>query len=255
MASWCDKLASTPTVGFKLDPNFLSGDTLLGSLTAITNSYYDQDKAKFTMEKHESFAVQFSGEDGYTYSIDPTKISVAFMHKVRAKLTSGGLPRVETTSEDAPYSILLDRTVEKAIELLVSVPNEAGRKLKRIGMVTTSVTNQEDMPPGVAKLLMYLGRPWNNKLSSYHMQITATLKKSETEEDRCIYTIVKGDEHEDLINFSFDWQRLYLSGKSIERKQVQDTVRLAQRAALAYFEAIAEGNEWDEKLLSSTSKR
>lgn len=254
MAGWCDKLASTPTVGFRLEPNFVSGDSLLSAITAITNKYYEKDKPKFTMERHESFSVQFSTEDGYTYSIDATRVSVAFAHKMRAKLTSGGPPIMEPLTEMAPYTDLLKKTIDKTVHLASSIPSQKGRKLQRVGIVATTVTNERDMPPGVAKLLKYFGRPWNNELRTYHLQIGATLDKSDTQEDRCIYTISKMDEHEELTTFSFDWQRFFPNGKSIEERQLQETMRLAERAALSYFEEIAEGNQWDEKLIGIADK-
>jgi hypothetical protein len=47
--SWCDKLASTPGAGLKLDYHFVSADALINALSPVLDRMVEGDKPKFTM--------------------------------------------------------------------------------------------------------------------------------------------------------------------------------------------------------------
>ncbi|MDA0306951.1 MAG: hypothetical protein O3B76_11835, partial [Proteobacteria bacterium] len=96
--SWCDKLASTPSVGFKLDYHFASGDEILHALGPILNNWVEGDKSQFSILRHESFVVELSTNDGFHYGVEPSKIHVTFTHKMKVKPVSGGPPVMEMLS-------------------------------------------------------------------------------------------------------------------------------------------------------------
>jgi hypothetical protein len=50
-----------------------------------------------------------------------------------------------------------------------------------------------------------------------------------------------------LLNF--DWQREFTTGHSITSKSLKDIMDAAETAALKYFEDVAEGRRFDEKLI------
>src|SRR4051812_2930659 len=91
-ASWCDKLASTPTVGLKFEPHFASGDTLLNSLTPMLDPWADGEKQKFAIDQMDFFSLTLTSEDGFRYSFDQTRSVVEFRHRMQSKPVSGGPP-------------------------------------------------------------------------------------------------------------------------------------------------------------------
>jgi hypothetical protein len=116
--SWCDKLAATPTLGLKADFHFDSLDAILHALSLMLNEWVDGDRATFSVERREPFTVTVNAEDGFTYSVEPTRISVAFQHTMKMKMVSGGPPIAEMLSRPLPYTELL--------------PNVADRLMKRL---------------------------------------------------------------------------------------------------------------------------
>src|ERR1700745_3174961 len=76
VVSWCDKLAATPTVGFRVDYHYEPLDTVLRALYPMLNKWVDGDKARFTVEKREpTFTVNLNlHQDGFIYSVEPTRI-------------------------------------------------------------------------------------------------------------------------------------------------------------------------------------
>jgi len=93
--SWCDKLAATPTVGFKLSPYFHPSDTLLSTLAPVLSGLAKDEKIPFSIERQESFAVVLSTDEGFQYGLDHSKINVSFVHRMRARPVSAGPPVME----------------------------------------------------------------------------------------------------------------------------------------------------------------
>ena len=131
--SWCDKLASTPGVGFLLSPHFFSADTLVESLSPILDQWVDGlDRPTFTVNQHASFNVSLTTKDGFTYGFDHNRVHVAFNHRIRAKPVSGGPPVMEMLSVPKPYTALLDEACERLIEatsllLLISLSRTSAK--------------------------------------------------------------------------------------------------------------------------------
>src|ERR1700723_2078018 len=107
MMSWCDKLASVPTVGLTLDFHFAPGESLLASLSPVLDKLVEKNKAAFDIEKLEAFAISVNTHDGFKYGIEPSKISIAFNHRMRPKVVSGGPPVMELLTQPRPFSQLL----------------------------------------------------------------------------------------------------------------------------------------------------
>lgn len=156
--SWCDKLASTPTVGFKLSPHFAPFTTLLEALSPILDRLVKGDVQKFTLEQISSeFSAGFNTEDGYKYFADATKISVTFNHRIRYKNVSGGPPIMEMLSKPSPFTSLLPQVSEKLIEATLLLPEVTKRTINRVRIVSLTVISIEDLPPGVRRLIEFLG--------------------------------------------------------------------------------------------------
>jgi hypothetical protein len=78
---------------------------------------------------------------------------------------------------------------------------------------------------------------------------------SETSEsiERCIHTLTKPEEKDQLMTLQFDWQRSYQTGWQNTKENLERLVEGGTKDALRYFEELAEGNRFDEILLSETT--
>jgi len=250
--SWCDKLSSTPGMGFRLEPHFGSADSLMDALAPILGRYYVDDKAQFTITTHDSANFQFSAEDGFQYGAEPLRSFVMFAHKLRIRATSGGPPVAEMLSKAAPFSSLLVEVGKRLIELTLLLPNSKARKIVRVGVVTTTTVSPEDAPPGIMRMLNYLGRPWGAGIDHYDMRITAEVGQSASGVDRCVHQLTRPEGKDELLTLKFDWQRYLKTPRRIETEQLSEVAEEAQRDAKKYFEDLAEGGRFDEVILSES---
>jgi len=251
--SWCDKLASTPTIGFKLTPHFAPVTTLLDALSPILDRTVKDDAQKFTLEQTTSeFAAGFNTEDGYKYVVDHAKVSVSFNHRIRYKNVSGGPPIMEMLSKPLPFTSLLPQVSEKLIEATLLLPEVKKRTINRVGIVSLTLISIEDMPPGIRRFIAYLGRPWKGALENFTVQISANLNKTSEVSEICIHQLVMPeDKDEKLLTIQFDWQRQFSSALQVRETELKRIVADAQKDALNYFEDLAEGSRFDEVLLHS----
>ena len=83
VVSWCDKLASIPSVGIKLDPHFVSGGHLLTALAPITDLLGSEEKNQFSVNQHDTYGVSFTTDEGFQYTVDPRRLIVSFQYRVR----------------------------------------------------------------------------------------------------------------------------------------------------------------------------
>jgi hypothetical protein len=68
--SWCDRLASVPTVGFLLTPYFAVHD-VVGSFSPILNPLVDRFRnPTFTLEQPQTGGISVATKDGFLYSVD-----------------------------------------------------------------------------------------------------------------------------------------------------------------------------------------
>lgn len=247
--SWCDKLSSTPIVGFRFDWHFVSGDDLLASLASILDSLPEGDQARFSVEKHSSFETTFTTDDGFQYAFNPRAASVGFQHKLRVKAVGGGPPVMEMLSKPAPFTKLLPEVERRLIEATLLLPGSKSRKLNRIGIVAATRVSFEDAPPGIRRFIDYVGRPWRGEAKYYSFQITADLSKNSETSDRCVHLITRNEEdQEQLVSMQFDWQRAYNQGRALTADTLKALLANAEKSAMTYFEELAEGIRFDENI-------
>lgn len=246
--SWCDKLASTPTVGIRLTPHFASGDALLDAFSPILDRLTLPNRSLFSIESHTSHALSFNTEDGFKYAADQTKLSVGFNHRAKFKLVSGGPPVMEMLSRPMPYSSLLETVISKLIAAAQLLPHTRTRSVERLGIVAVTPIAEDELPPGIARFIQYVGRPWK-KLDHFNISITSELEETSNWTDRCIHTITKPDDPEQLMTLQFDWQRLFKTGRATAEKTLDELLKSAEDASSKYFEELAEGNMFDEDII------
>lgn len=251
--SWCDKLSSTPGMGFRLEPHFGSSDSLLDAAAPILARYYVDEKQQFTINAHDSFQLQFGTEDGFQYGMEPLRSFVTFSHKIRIRPTSGGPPIAQLLSQPAPYSGLLVEVGNRLIELTTLLPGAKDRKVIRVGVIATTTVSMDELPPGISKMITYLGRPWRGAMDSFDIRVTGDIDETAAGRARCVHQITKPEDKEELLTLKFDWQRYLKAPRRIELGQLREAVEEAQRDAKKYFEDLAEGARFDEVVLAAAS--
>jgi hypothetical protein len=252
--SWCDKLASTPTIGFSLDTHLAPSASLLTALSPVLNKWAaDGDRLDFSIDNLDVFGVTLTSNSGFRYGITQSKISVEFVHRLKMRPTSAGPPVAELTSIPLPFSTLIPQIAARLIEATPLLPNSKTRKIKRIGIVTSTALDEEVMPPGIARFIRYMGRPWHGRVEHYNYQILAELGRASGWIDKCFHIILKTDDPDQLPVLKFDWQRSLDPGRPIHVTVLEELLRDATTSAMAYFEDLAEGNRFDENILRASN--
>lgn len=253
--SWCDKLAATPSVGIKLDFHFGSIDAVLRALSPMLDTWVAEDRPTFSVERRDpSFSVSVNTNDGFTYAVEPSRISVVFQHTMKMKMVSGGPPVAEMLSHPLPYTQLLPQVSSKLIDATLLICTANARKISRVGIVTMATINAGDMPPGLMSFVAYMGRPWKKVLDYYMFQITAPLGEDAISSARCIHNMTKNeDDPEQQLRIVLDWQQSLKTPRTITSESLNELVRQAEKSAMQYFEDLAEGSLFDEELIRETT--
>jgi hypothetical protein len=225
---------------------------ILRALAPITNQWVRGDKVLFTITRQEPYAITLTTEEGYVYGIEPSKVFVEFQHQLRIQPTSAGLPIATLLSEALPFTKLLPNVSERAIATTIRIAGNEGN-ITRVGVVSTTTLALEDAPPGIARFISYIGRPWNGQIDFYSFQISATIDETSDWSDKCIHFITVPDNPELLPTLKFDWQRTYTRSHPATQDSLETLLSQAQTAANDYFEEVAEGDRFDEELLRGRS--
>ena len=249
--SWCDKLASTAGVGFRLEPHYVPGESLLNALIPITDRLTDGEKQKFAVNQIDPFGVTITTEDGFQYGVDSQRLFVGFQHRMKVRATSGGPPTMEMISHPLPYTELLPAVAKRLVEAAALLPKFSSRKLKRVGVISTTTVADEDLPPGIARFVEYMGRPWRGAVEYYNVQITSEVEKSSGWSDLCSHSMNRPEDQDQMMTMVFDYQRVFSAASTSTASGTSLAAILEQvsKSALKYFEDLAEGNRFDEELI------
>ncbi|WP_315728843.1 hypothetical protein [Bradyrhizobium sp. SZCCHNS2015] len=245
MSSWCDKLASVPSAGFKFDQRYTPVDRILECWHSITERHSVDGDAKFNLTKVDDFNFEINSESGFKYGADATRVHVGFNHRLKIRNVSGGAPTVEMLSTAQPFSKLLPEVINRLIEASMLLPDIRTRKLHRVGITTVTPVDRVDLPPGIARFIEHVGRPWNGLADGFSIQLTAVVGDTKVWTDRCIHTLLKSEKPDEVMTVMFDFQRHFKDPKLTDRNDLNDLAERVQRDALTYFEALAEGSMFD----------
>lgn len=244
--SWCDKLASTPTVGMRFNHHFSSSSAILDALTPILNKMVDGKKPIFSVGRQDTFGLEITTEDGFQYAFSSSSISIGFVHRLKLKNQSGAYPTVEMISRPQPFTKLLPNVCDRLLEVVSLLIDSNSRSLAQIGIVSTTMVDEGEAPPGILKFIRSVTEPWKANLDAYNFQIVAQLSQQSGRIDRCIHEIIKPEDDEGLATLKFDWQRKFNNVNSVPSAEgLTELLRSAQKDALKYFEELAEGNRFD----------
>jgi hypothetical protein len=251
--TWCDKLASTPAIGFRFEPHYQSATAILQAMSPLLDKWAKRWTQGFNIERQTSFELELTTEDGFQYVFDARRMAVEFRHRLKIKAQSGGPPSAELVTSPQPYSDLLPEITSRAMEAFTLVSGSRSRMLHQIGVVTTTLVAGEEVPPGIAKLINYLGKPWGNKLDTYGVNITADVQSTPEHTDRCTHLIVKPEDPEQLTQIKFDWQRMYKTPTTATGDSLKRLTASASKDARLYFEELGEGSRFDERILDKST--
>jgi hypothetical protein len=247
-------LASTPAAGFKMDWHFASTSSIMQSMAPILDKLVKDNKPKFTVTNADEFSALFAGEDGFSYGVDPSGVNVTFQHRMKAKQISAGPPIMEMLSSPMPFTELLPNVFDRLVEATLLVPNpDKGRRINRVGIVSTTVVAEDELPPGIALFINYMSRPWDTRAESFHFQITTEVGKDVDSAwtDYCTHVVAKQEGMDQLVVLNFDWYRKFKESKVISEVSLKDILKKAKLSALNYFESLGEGSQFDEQIISS----
>jgi hypothetical protein len=164
--SWCDKLGSTPSIGYKLDWHSIPSDILLHAVSPVVDRMVEGEEIHFSIDLKDALRLTFSSFDGFQYGFEPSKLFVSFFHRARIKTLSGGLPTLVPSSKIASYTDLLSAIEDRILSTIQLINKLKPRRLLGIGVVSTTLTEEGQLPPGLVRLVEYAGRPWEGKLQS-----------------------------------------------------------------------------------------
>jgi hypothetical protein len=252
--SWCDKLASTPAAGFKMDLHFASTSAITQALTPIIDELAEDNVPKFSLTSTDQFNALIAGEDGFTYGIDPSGVNVTFQHRMKPKQVSAGPPIMEMLSRPMPFTQLLPDVFERLTKATLLAPNPNGkRRVNRVGIVSLTMVAEDELPPGIALFIEYMSRPWGIKAKNFHFQITTEVGKDigGSWTDYCTHVVAKQDSADSLIGLNFDWHRSFETSKVVTEDSLKDMLRKAKNSALGYFESLGEGSQFDAEIISA----
>lgn len=240
MTSWCDKLTSVPTVGIAFDWQFMPSSELLSAIAPILNSTF-QGNPPFHITKQDAASFTLSTQSGYSIAIEPGKLAIAFTHNLQAKAVSGGLPTVEYLSVALPFSRILEYEIDLLIKICEKLPGFGRRTLHRIGIMSTTVVDLQDAPPGIRDYIEYAVLPWGSIELPFNLAFSGFIRKDKAWRERCLHTFIQQDGEDDLLSITVDWQRLFTEQKRLGDTPLRPQLVGCVAAAMQYHEELAEG--------------
>lgn len=87
---------------------------------------------------------------------------------------------------------------------------------------------------------------------AFSIQIAASVGKGQGYTDRCVHTLLRTEDPQELLTIMFDYQRTFSSGRPITAASLKEITASTERASLRYFEELAEGNRFDEVDISNS---
>ena len=244
--NWCDKLGSTPTMGYQLDWHTLPSDILLNALSPLVDTMVSGDEQRFSIDLKDALKLTFTSHDGFQFGLEPARVFVQFNHRATYRIESGGIPNLVLNSKPAPYSELLNDVQRYLLSTMEIVNRLKVRRLIAIGVVTTTVVDQNDIPPGIKSLLAHVSKPWKGRLEFLTFQAQSVLNEDEEFSHRCTHTIVKKLKDDDPMELVFDYQRIYKKPQEIDTHRLRSASEKVKALALDYFEELAQGDRVDD---------
>lgn len=238
--TWCDKLASTPAVALFLEPQSVPSHLILAALSPRLDDWARRTGSRFSVARQETYLLQIQRDDGYLFTIEQSKFSITFQHRMTFKPTSGGLPIGELISHSDVYTKILEGVITELAEVAMLLSKVQQRQVKGFGISSTTRVSWEDVPPGLKLLEEYITKPWKAGLSSYEFSVSSLLKEDSLGIRKCINRIIRPEEG--LSNIVFDWQIWFSKLRLLDQASTYRDLDKSKEEALSYFEELAIGD-------------
>lgn len=245
--SWCDKLASRPTVGLIFNKHFRPSTTLIEKLAPVLDGLAGNISDQFSIAKQDTFLVALTTETGFHYTVDASRVAVEFQHRMKLKPVSADVPTVEMLSRAEPYTTMLQEVGNRALAA-AALLIDGNRTLERIGVVSSTVVSEEDAPPGLLRYIDHCRKPWADHAANYNFQVVAIVDEQEQWDDKCILLFAKPEsDDEELLTITFDYQRKFKEKKHFKGdvSSLKPILTSVQEDALSYFESLAIGDMFE----------
>ena len=236
--SWCDKLASTPTIGFGLEPHFRPASLILDAMAPLLDPQMIGGNQTFSLDKQEAFDLRFTLREGFQYSISPNKTSVAFTHRLEIMNQSAGAPVAKLLTEAKPYTKLLPEVAERLVGATSMIPGIERRKVERVGVISTTVVSEEEMPPGIQCLIERSTQSWG-AAQYYSLQVVCKLVENDEFWDRCIHTVTKSEVENHIPTLNFVIAHASASGFPASVRRMASKAPIARRRAVSTTERMS----------------
>lgn len=239
--TWCDKMASTPAVGLQFESALLSESQIFAALAPIMNRFVRSEKMDFSVDERAPWALAFTTNDGFKFSVDQHKIAVTFQHRVQFKSVSGGPPTMEMLSQPRPFSELIEQCHSRLIEMNELLKSVRRKNILRVGIVSNTVASLDDMPPGISEFYSYLSKPWGGNISECNTRLVNKITANDKAVDRCIHQLIVPEKTDELSTLILDWQRTWARPQPPDERSLRRMLTEATSESLAYFDLLAEG--------------
>lgn len=243
--SWCDKLASVPSGGLRFNHRYVPVELIVARWHPILDAVADDGQQNFQLQRHSDFSFDVHTDEGFKYGCDPSRVHCGFQHRMKLRNVSGSTPNVEMLSTAQPFTMLLPEVLKRTVDAAMLLPDIKDRNFFRAGVTSTTWVDDADLPPGLARFLEYLGRPWQGLTGGFSVQLTANIGSTKSWTDRCIHTLLRSEHGDEVMTVQFDFQRTYENPRPVTREALVEVCKEVEAASLEYFEALAEGNMFD----------
>jgi hypothetical protein len=242
--SWCDKLASLPSVGLKFSNSFTSSAILLDKITPFLDSMATGDTNNFTLLRNEPFSIAIDTEQGFQYTIEPGRVFITKVRKIKIKnMGTSHSPIFELPYDEQSYTQALQELVNRIVDFSQLLIDFGTRRLIRVGIVTTTSAKEDEFPPGIIGIINELKTTWNNTIISIDNNIKTVISRSDDEEIYCAHRIVVPEESPDsLVTIIMDWQKQFIVPKICSISSTRKIIDGCVISAINYFELFASGD-------------
>lgn len=245
--SWCDKLASTPAIGIFFEPHHASSASILDQIAPLLNQLGTAKEVGYQIEKSDPLAVLLIQDQGFQYGVEARRMFIDFKHRLKVKHVSGSHPVLDMLSTPSPYTQALTDMQQRIVRLYEMVDPKGLRSVSRIGMVSTTIVDRSDVPPGIEKFISFLESPWASGSESLNFTLMGKISDNDDSIDKCLHTVVELDNEPGMVNLRFDFQRTFKSVVPTKASKIEELLPRVAKSALSYFESLAIGDRFDLK--------
>lgn len=230
---WLDKVRSTPLVGLRLNPVFVSASTLLEQLQPVLLKW-SKGEGKPTVSIPTAFNLKIERTDGFEVTANHENLVCKFYYLSTMEEKGTRLPSISYHTEARPIRELTDEAIRILEDVAQVLWKDGHRTVERIGVVVVGNVDAEGMPPGFAMFLNHLSSPWSTKLAEINGRFATWLRQEDSVSERCHHHIEWQDGNETL-EYVLDWQRLFADGRPTPYAKLKAELDASADAAFEYF--------------------